>query len=113
MCGIIVSTDVLTKLEDFKKGLEALYDRGPDDSKIVDTGAGLLGFQRLAIMGLTKEGMQPFEKDGKYVVCNGELYGFRAVKKDLEKKGILLCLILIVSCCYHYMKNMDLICLLV
>ena len=87
MCGIIVSTDVLTKLEDFKKGLKALYDRGPDDSKIVDTGAGLLGFQRLAIMGLTKEGMQPFEKDGKYVVCNGELYGFRVVKKELEKKG--------------------------
>lgn len=87
MCGIIVSTDVLTKLEDFKKGLKALYDRGPDDSKIVDTGAGLLGFQRLAIMDLTKEGMQPFEKDGKYVVCNGELYGFRVVKKELEKKG--------------------------
>lgn len=87
MCGIIVSTDVLTKLEDFKKALKALYDRGPDDSKIVDTGAGLLGFQRLAIMGLTKEGMQPFEKDGKYVVCNGELYGFRMVKKELEKKG--------------------------
>ena len=87
MCGIIVSTDVLTKLEDFKKGLKALYDRGPDDSKVVDTGAGLLGFQRLAIMGLTKEGMQPFEKDGKYVVCNGELYGFRVVKKELEKKG--------------------------
>lgn len=87
MCGIIVSTDVLTKLEDFKKGLKALYDRGPDDSKVVDTGAGLLGFQRLAIMDLTKEGMQPFEKDGKYVVCNGELYGFRVVKKELEKKG--------------------------
>lgn len=87
MCGIIVSTDILTKLEDFKKALKALYDRGPDDSKIVDTGAGLLGFQRLAIMGLTKEGMQPFEKDGKYVVCNGELYGFRVVKKELEKKG--------------------------
>lgn len=87
MCGIIVSTDVLTKLEDFKKGLEALYDRGPDDSRIVDTGEGLFGFQRLAIMGLTKEGMQPFEKDGKYVVCNGELYGFRTVKKELEKKG--------------------------
>ena len=87
MCGIIISTDVLTKLEDFKKGLEALYDRGPDDSRIVDTGDGLFGFQRLAIMGLTKEGMQPFEKDGKYVVCNGELYGFRTVKKELEKKG--------------------------
>ena len=45
MCGIIVSTDVLTKLEDFKKGLETLYDRGPDDSRIVDTGEGLFGFQ--------------------------------------------------------------------
>ena len=29
--------------------------RGPDDSRIVDTGHGLLGFHRLAIMGLTDD----------------------------------------------------------
>ena len=28
-------------------------------------------------MGLTEAGMQPFALDGSFVVCNGELYGFR------------------------------------
>ena len=87
MCGILVSTDSATDVTAFKKGLSALKDRGPDDSRIMDTGNGILGFQRLAIMGLTPEGMQPFEKDGKYVVCNGEIYGFRPVKEMLIKKG--------------------------
>ena len=48
---------------------------------------GLLGFHRLAIMGLTPEGMQPFELDGSYVVCNGELYGFQKLKDELTAKG--------------------------
>ena len=60
----------------FLKGFAATKSRGPDDSRIVDTGKGLLGFHRLAIMGLTPEGMQPFELDGSYVVCNGEVYGY-------------------------------------
>ena len=30
--------------------------------------------------------MQPFERDGSYVVCNGEIYGFEKLKKELEKK---------------------------
>ena len=38
-------------------------------------------------MGLTPEGMQPFELDGSYAVCNGELYGFEAQKKELIQKG--------------------------
>ncbi|MGI6279923.1 MAG: asparagine synthase B, partial [Acutalibacteraceae bacterium] len=52
-----------------------------------DTGNGLLGFQRLAIMGLTPSGMQPFELDGSYVVCNGELYGFEKQREILKRKG--------------------------
>lgn len=40
----------------------------PNDSRIVDTGKGLLGFHRLAIMGLTPEGMQPFSLGGSYAV---------------------------------------------
>ncbi len=54
--------------------------RGPDATKTVDTGAGLLGFHRLAIMGLNEKGMQPFSLNGDYVVCNGEIYGFRVLK---------------------------------
>ncbi len=61
--------------------------RGPDDSCIMDTGNGFLGFHRLSIMGLHPEGMQPFFLDGCYAVCNGELYGFRPVKTELQKKG--------------------------
>ena len=41
----------------------------------------------LAIMGLTEAGMQPFELDGDMVVCNGELYGFRPLKRQLTEKG--------------------------
>ena len=71
----------------FRKGFEKTKSRGPDDSRIIDTGKGLLGFHRLAIMGLHDEGMQPFELDGSYVVCNGELYGFKKEKDELIKKG--------------------------
>lgn len=71
----------------FKEGFDRTISRGPDDTRIVDTGNGLLGFHRLAIMGLTPSGMQPFQLDGSYVVCNGEIYGFEKLREDLEKKG--------------------------
>ena len=73
--------------EKVKKGLEATISRGPDDSRIIDLNDGVLGFQRLSIMGLTSEGMQPFELDGNYVVCNGEIYGFLPVREKLIEKG--------------------------
>jgi asparagine synthase (glutamine-hydrolysing) len=61
-------------------GFEKTRSRGPDMSLFVETKSGWLGFHRLAIMGLTPEGMQPFELNGDMVVCNGELYGFRPIK---------------------------------
>ncbi len=72
---------------EFTKGFSRTKSRGPDDTRIIDTGKGLLGFHRLAIMGLTPSGMQPFELDGSYVVCNGELYGFRKQREALIEKG--------------------------
>ena len=71
----------------FKECFDKTLSRGPDDSRIVDTGKGLLGFHRLAIMGLHPEGMQPFHLGRDMAVCNGELYGFRPVKAMLEAKG--------------------------
>ena len=78
-CGIGVTFDV------FKQHFDATRSRGPDDTRIVDTGKGLLGFHRLAIMGLHPEGMQPFELHGSYLVCNGEIYGFDKFKAELSK----------------------------
>lgn len=72
-------------LELFRECFDRTLSRGPDMSRIIECGRGRLGFHRLAIMGLTEEGMQPFELDGSFVVCNGELYGFRAVKEQLSE----------------------------
>ena len=68
------------------KGFEKTISRGPDDTRVVQTGDGLLGFHRLAIMGLTPSGMQPFKLGDSYVVCNGEIYGFEKFKKELSGK---------------------------
>ena len=71
----------------FKECFDKTLSRGPDDSRIVDTGKGLLGFHRLAIMGLQPEGMQPFQLGHSYVVCNGESYGFERIRAALQEKG--------------------------
>ncbi|MDE6021726.1 MAG: asparagine synthase B [Ruminococcus sp.] len=84
MCSIMGYCGYGADLKIFKKGFDETISRGPDDSRIIDTGCGLLGFHRLAIMGLTPTGMQPFELDGSYIVCNGEIYGFEKLKSELE-----------------------------
>ena len=85
MCGILVSTDSAVSMESFLSGLARLRDRGPDQSRVEAVGDGLMGFQRLAIMGLSETGMQPFFLHGSAVVCNGELYGFRPLKEILRR----------------------------
>ncbi len=87
MCSIMGYCGDTADLDAFQEGFDQTVSRGPDDSRIIDTGKGLLGFHRLSIMGLTPSGMQPFERNGSYVVCNGELYGFESQKKELEQKG--------------------------
>jgi len=87
MCSIMGYCGKGVSLQKFREGFDETISRGPDDSRIVDTGNGLLGFHRLAIMGLTPEGMQPFALGKNYVVCNGELYGFEKEREALRKKG--------------------------
>ena len=84
MCSIMGYCGSRAPLSAFRAGFSETALRGPDDCRVVSTGRGLLGFQRLAIMGLSPEGMQPFELDGSYAVCNGEIYGFRKLKEELS-----------------------------
>jgi len=71
----------------FAKALDKTTSRGPDDARILKTKGGLMGFRRLSIMGLTPEGMQPFELNNNAVVCNGEIYGFAPLRDELKAKG--------------------------
>ena len=86
MCSIIGYCGSCADPSAFQDGFNQTISRGPDDSRIIDTGSGLLGFHRLAIMGLTPAGMQPFELDGSYLVCNGEIYGYEKLKRALSEK---------------------------
>ena len=87
MCSIFGYCGEVADRAAFEKGFAETKSRGPDDTRIIDTGKGLLGFHRLAIMGLTPSGMQPFEKNGCFAVCNGELYGFEKERERLIRKG--------------------------
>ena len=87
MCAILTYTRQDVSRELFEQMLEKTGSRGPDKHRVKKVKGGWLGFNRLAIMGLDCRGMQPFSLFGSYVVCNGEIYGFRDIKKYLENLG--------------------------
>ncbi len=87
MCSIMGYCGSEISFEQFKKGFDMTISRGPDMSRIVELDRGFLAFHRLAIMGLSEAGMQPFSLGSRMVVCNGEIYGFRTIKRELEEMG--------------------------
>ncbi len=87
MCTIMCYCSEKADYQQFVEGLSQTDTRGPDAAKILHIGSGLMGFQRLSIMGLTAEGMQPFSLHGNYLICNGEIYGFRPLREKLIQKG--------------------------
>ena len=92
MCGIygILALDgtrrrdpsVLARMGD------AIVHRGPDDSGAFVEGELLLGMRRLSIIDVAG-GHQPIaSEDGQIVVvCNGEIYNFRELRRELEAAG--------------------------
>ena len=71
MCGIIAY---------FKKHPEEikfLTHRGPDEQVCKKLGNCTMCFSRLSINDTSQNGSQPFIKDGKMLVCNGEIYNWQ------------------------------------
>ena len=68
--------------------LQAIRHRGPDgtESLLLDNVA--LGFNRLSFIDL-EGGMQPIQnEDGTLsMICNGEVFNFSELRKELEEKG--------------------------
>ncbi|MBA4347683.1 MAG: asparagine synthetase B [Clostridiales bacterium] len=83
MCSIMGYLGKRIPLDMLVDGFYKTISRGPDLSRVLSVGDGYLMFHRLTIMGLEKSGMQPFERGGDAVVCNGELYGFRKMRDEL------------------------------
>jgi len=93
MCGIV---GFLGKKQDkttLEKMLEAQAHRGRDARGIsiveVEQNQVHLGHNRLSIQDTSSDGHQPFVSTcGEYsIVFNGEIYNFKAIRKDLEGLG--------------------------
>ena len=67
---------------------QTLVHRGPDDEGIYIQGNVGLGIRRLSIIDLTG-GQQPIHNEDRsiWVVCNGEIYNFPELRRELETHG--------------------------
>src|SRR5882724_5183500 len=67
---------------------ERMIHRGPDSEGLFVTNGAALGMRRLAIIDLVT-GEQPVFNEDKSVaaILNGELYNYRELREDLEKRG--------------------------
>ena len=63
--------------------------RGPDDSGIYCEGPAGLAHRRLSIIDLSPAGHQPMsnEQGTIWIVFNGEIYNFQALRPDLVRRG--------------------------
>ena len=94
MCGIagmVSLTDrPLEDVELVRTMMDRLVHRGPDESGVYvnETHTVCLGHRRLSIIDL-HTGRQPLgNQDGSVTVAfNGEIYGFQALRRELEERG--------------------------
>ena len=70
MCGIFATTGGAVP------AVGVLEHRGPDESVTTQVKNVTLVFHRLAINGLTSEGMQPFQYNNNYIIANAEIYNY-------------------------------------
>ena len=98
MCGILgaVGAPDEVRQECLVRGLTALAHRGPDDSgwqliahQVPQPTSVFLGNRRLAILDLSPAAHQPMQdrETGNWIVYNGEIYNFQAIRSELEAEG--------------------------
>jgi asparagine synthase (glutamine-hydrolysing) len=92
MCGIIAIAGRTDKIEDrsVDKMLSCLDLRGPDEKAWKRLSGVVLGQTRLSIVDISG-GHQPMKDNSRphTIVFNGEIYGYKDLRADLEKKGHL------------------------
>ncbi|HSB26409.1 MAG TPA: asparagine synthase (glutamine-hydrolyzing) [Pyrinomonadaceae bacterium] len=67
---------------------ERMVHRGPDSEGLFVTTGAALGMRRLAIIDLVTGEQPVFNEDKSIaVILNGEIYNYREIRADLEKRG--------------------------
>src|SRR6202035_6110651 len=93
MCGFVAafgSAKQVLGSSALRRALERMRRRGPDDEGTWQGEGVVLGHRRLSIMDLDHRAAQPMQSIcGRYVIVfNGETYNFRALRRDLESRGV-------------------------
>jgi asparagine synthase (glutamine-hydrolysing) len=92
MCGVCGYFDISKQRKAEKNILEKMANtliyRGPDSSGYLIKDNLGLGFRRLSLIDL-EGGNQPLYNEDKtiFLVCNGEIYNYRELKKQLIQQG--------------------------
>src|SRR6266480_8053402 len=92
MCGICGQLNFVgnepVELETIRRMTGTIAHRGPDDDGYLFAGSLGFGFRRLSIIDLAG-GHQPMSdaEETVWVMLNGEIYNFKELRAELEKRG--------------------------
>jgi asparagine synthase (glutamine-hydrolysing) len=92
MCGIsgVLSWDTAPDACVVQTMCDRQVHRGPDAGSVISRPPIILGHRRLSVIDLSEAANQPLaDASGRYwIVYNGELYNFRALRRELEQHGV-------------------------
>lgn len=94
MCGLIAAlTHAIFPDTAARAALDVMRRRGPDGVGEWREEGVYLGHRRLAILDLDPRAAQPMHSGcGRYVIVfNGEIYNYRALRADLDARGVVFC----------------------
>ena len=107
VCGIIDYNSKVNNHANVESMLRSISYRGPDESGIYHSRFATMGNVRLSIIDI-EGGQQPLsDLSGRFwIVFNGEIFNYKELRKDLEKKGTIFKTIPILRFWFNYMQFM-------
>lgn len=89
ICGIVNFNSESNSENEVRQMMDTIKHRGPDDEGVYNNNGVSLGFVRLSIIDLSKDGHQPMiSADERHVIIfNGEIYNYIENRLTLESKG--------------------------
>ena len=82
MCGILFSNYQTVDTKLFKKALNLMHHRGPDNQSYFVKDKVFLGHNRLSIIDLNPRSNQPFHDGDLVMIYNGEVYNYKELILD-------------------------------
>jgi asparagine synthase (glutamine-hydrolysing) len=83
MCGIWALIGDHISNDCLENHIKQLKNRGPESTRVFFGEKYQLGFTRLALNGLSDDGMQPMSSNDVHWICNGEIYNWKSISNEI------------------------------